>query len=122
MKGRKPNPPHLHVLNGNPGKRPIKKLSAIEPVGDAPGHLTPDQARSWNEIRALVPEEVGKPDEILVELLARSVSEMRTSGFTASVAGEIRRLCAELYLSPTSRIRIAGTGKGDEPNEYSEFV
>ncbi|MBO6807267.1 hypothetical protein [Thalassospira sp.] len=122
MKGRKPNPPQLHVLNGNPGKRPIKKLGEVEPVGDAPGHLTPDQARSWNEIRALVPDEVGKPDEILVELLARSVSEMRSSGFTASVAGEIRRLCGELYLTPASRIRIAAPRKDGEENDFSEFV
>jgi P27 family predicted phage terminase small subunit len=48
MRGRKPTPPELKKLRGNPGHRPMNKAPA--PVGkleDPPPHLTPSQVSAW---------------------------------------------------------------------------
>ncbi|MBS1026053.1 phage terminase small subunit P27 family [Gluconobacter cerinus] len=58
MKGRKPNPRHLRVVNGNAGKRPLPedgfRLSSER--ADAPEHLDDTAQDAWNR---LMPELVG---------------------------------------------------------------
>lgn len=52
MKGRKPKPTHLKILNGNPGKRP---LNTNEPKpalasGECPDHLDPRAREVWERL------------------------------------------------------------------------
>ena len=46
--GRKPIPPEIHILRGNPGKRPLKEtLKSNREIGGPPAHLTEQQKRDW---------------------------------------------------------------------------
>lgn len=49
MKGRKPRPTHLRVLDGNPGKRPLNKAEPVAPgsLREPPDWLTEGQKESW---------------------------------------------------------------------------
>lgn len=52
--GRRPLPPHLKVVRGNPGRRPVKAASAvvIPPRGcpTPPGHLTTEALEEWHRL------------------------------------------------------------------------
>lgn len=53
MRGRKPKPIELRVIEGNPGKREIPKNRARPPVSvglTPPSHLNPDAKRHWKEM------------------------------------------------------------------------
>lgn len=51
MRGRKPTPRALKLINGNPGKRPIGRDPDIAPgVPDCPDHLDPEGRLEWNRI------------------------------------------------------------------------
>lgn len=58
MKGRKPKPTHLKVLQGNPGRRPLPadepKLESCFP--DPPGHLSEAARKHWNEVGGMLHE------------------------------------------------------------------
>jgi len=51
MKGRKPKPTKLRLIQGNPGKRPINKREAKPPVGmpPCPEHLNEMAKKKWKE-------------------------------------------------------------------------
>lgn len=51
MKGRKPHPPNLKVINGNPGKREIPEAPDIAPaIPQKPAHLNGLAAEIWDQI------------------------------------------------------------------------
>jgi len=55
MRGRKPKPPRLKLLTGNPGKRPIKAKGPIAPdskarVATCPAWLAPEAKKEWKRI------------------------------------------------------------------------
>jgi P27 family predicted phage terminase small subunit len=53
MRGRKPKPTHLRVIEGNPGKRAINRNEARPPVSAglaAPAHIGPDGKREWRRV------------------------------------------------------------------------
>ena len=53
MRGRKPTPTQLRVLEGNPGRRPLRKNEPKPPAGDVacPDYLVDDLARAaWAEL------------------------------------------------------------------------
>lgn len=59
MRGRKPKPSYLRVLDGNAGHRPVNKQEPV-PAGKldemgAPASLSADQRRIWNEAIAEAP-------------------------------------------------------------------
>lgn len=57
MRGRKPTPTHLRVINGNPGKRAFNQLEP-KPVGDlsgTPDWLTDAQRGGWEYALAHAP-------------------------------------------------------------------
>ena len=54
MKGRKPTPPALHLVNGNPGKRDHAETPDVKVAAPAkPAHLTGLASELWDQI---VPE------------------------------------------------------------------
>ena len=52
MRGRKPKPTHLRVIEGNPGKRPINKKEAKPraTIPAAPAHLSAVAKAEWKRI------------------------------------------------------------------------
>ena len=52
IRGRKPKPTHLKLIEGNPGKRPIR-IGPGRPVTtmpEPPDHLTADARTEWDRI------------------------------------------------------------------------
>lgn len=58
VKGRKPKPTHLKVLQGNPGRRPLPadepKLASCFP--DPPSHLSEAARQHWAEVGGMLHE------------------------------------------------------------------
>ena len=52
MRGRKPKPSHLHLVNGNPGKRARKRNEPDPPKGipDPPMPLSGKKLAAWNHL------------------------------------------------------------------------
>ncbi|MBE0428396.1 MAG: phage terminase small subunit P27 family [Thermoleophilia bacterium] len=55
MRGRKPKPTALRVIEGNPGKRPLKDNEPKPKplLGGCPKHLTGDARQAWQHYAAL---------------------------------------------------------------------
>lgn len=59
MRGRKPKPSHLRVVDGNAGRRPLNtdEPEPTAPIAsEAPGHLTPRQQEIYLEAMKSAPE------------------------------------------------------------------
>ena len=53
MRGRKPEPNHLKVVRGNPGRRPINEAEAeVEPGAEPPDWLTKEGLVYWKTVSA----------------------------------------------------------------------
>ncbi len=54
MKGRKPKPTALKILEGNPGRRPLNPAEPAPAAGarppNCPRHLDPDARREWRRL------------------------------------------------------------------------
>ena len=52
MRGRKPKPTHLKVIEGNPGKRPLNKREPTPASGrpQPPGHLCTEAKAEWQRV------------------------------------------------------------------------
>jgi P27 family predicted phage terminase small subunit len=134
MPGRRPKPPHLKLLQGNPGKRPIPKGGPKVPAGmpKPPTHLNAEARAVWARVAPRL-HEAGLLTPIDAEALgafcvcAARVAEaeqalategplvpgrggtMKASPWVA-IANQARRqmlsLAAEFGLTPSSRSRI----------------
>jgi phage terminase small subunit len=58
MRGRKPKPTHLKLVQGNPGRRPLNKQEAKprRTVPTCPGHLNAVARREWRRVVPLLAE------------------------------------------------------------------
>lgn len=56
MRGRKPKPTHLKVLEGNPGRRPINGREPKPPrdVPTCPSHLGPSAKAEWKRLAGVL--------------------------------------------------------------------
>jgi len=63
--GRKPKPTRLRLLEGNPGKRPIRseEPDPVPTVPSCPPHLSEDAKREWERVAPLL-EKLGLLSEI----------------------------------------------------------
>jgi P27 family predicted phage terminase small subunit len=51
MRGRKPRPTHLKILEGNPGKRPLGEEPQPSPdIPECPAHLDDEARAEWDRI------------------------------------------------------------------------
>src|SRR5262245_1991090 len=80
MKGRKPKPTSIHILNGNPGKRRIKEPEIESPRGipPPPDHLSREAKAAWPYLAARL-DEMGVmtyADAWALEQLAENYAEI----------------------------------------------
>lgn len=148
MRGRKPTPTHLKLLEGNPGKRAINRAEP-KPEGnlfDAPEWLTDDQRDGWAYAIANAPAGLLKRLDramltmwVIAESLHRdaamkvvkSGSVVRTRNGEAAQnpylsivnrqAAVMVKLASEMGFSPASRTRIQ-LEEPKAPNATSPFA
>jgi len=134
MRGRKPKPTHLKLLEGNPGRRPLNHAEPV-PVGDlhsAPEWLTDSQKEGWAYAIASAPAGLLKRIDrtlltiwVVAEDLHREASEAITKGgaIITTRNGEVAqnpymavmnrqvpvmlKAASELGFTPASRSRIS---------------
>jgi P27 family predicted phage terminase small subunit len=150
MRGRKPKPTHLKLLEGNPGHRPI---NGAEPkpkreLPTCPAHLNPSAKAEWKRLVQEL-QEIGILTLIDRGVLAgycqswgRWVEAERklkeTPPLIKTPAGYVQvspwltianrerefmlRYMAELGLTPSSRTRLSVTPKGLQPWEFDALA
>lgn len=151
MRGRKPKPTLLKILDGNPGKRPLNESEPIAPDGtpDCPDWLDEEAKAEWARI---VPElmAMGLLSRIDRPALAayctawsrwvHAEAQVRKFGpivkspvrefpmkspylTIADQALEImRKMMVEFGLTPSSRSRIRVPGGGEQADEFERFL
>lgn len=127
MRGRKPHPTRLHVLNGNPSKLNLPTDEPVPATGnwDAPTWMTGEALSAWKRI---VPEMVRlgiwtTADRDIVTAYCVVYDEIvRTvkSGkeLKASLVGQLRSLAAELGCTPSSRTRLTVPKPDDNDDAF----
>lgn len=109
MRGRKPKPTALRLLNGNPGKRRLRREPSSVPLAGPPDTLPEDLAEIWAEIaQAAPPSVLRRADALMVELLCRLLAQVRFHGDErAGTAAQVRACMSELGMTPSARARLA---------------
>lgn len=77
MRGRKPKPTALKLLQGNPGHRKIDELTEPQPViglGEPPAHLAPDAVALWYKLgpQLVTMKTLGESDAELFAILCQA--------------------------------------------------
>ena len=140
MRGAKPKPLELKVVDGNPGRRPLPGPDpSVNPLGYAPRGFTKEQRRAWNQVRREC-SWLREADRMLVESFCRAWEQMVVVGpeLTAAVLAEADprritalqrvvdrardaclRMMAEMGATATSRARVRKQGEkpGKDPAE-----
>lgn len=139
MKGRKPKPPVLRLVTGNPGKRPIKAVP--QPTGKAarPAGLSPGAAAEWQRLapRLVALGLLTPADRAFFAAYCEAVETWRDSNeklrqhgavvldanrrpiknpwlrVRSDAAAEIRLFGAEFGLSPVARARLDDQAPAD---------
>ena len=79
MRGRKPKPSALRVLEGNPGKRPINNEPSPEPgIPPAPAHLSEQAKKAWAGVSVKL-DKIGvltEVDDWALEMLCENYAEI----------------------------------------------
>ncbi|GAB3368347.1 phage terminase small subunit P27 family [Lysobacter rhizosphaerae] len=150
MRGRKPKPTHLKLLNGNPGRRPINRAEPL-PKGDlheAPEWLSDSQRAGWAYAIASAPAALLKRIDralltiwVVAEDLHREASEaINANGAIITTRNGERaqnpymavmnrqvpvmlKAASELGFTPASRSRIQlPDGDGKKPGgPFAQF-
>lgn len=134
MRGRKPKPTHLKLIEGNPGKRPINDAEPVPPgaLDEPPPNLTDAQRASWAYAIANAPAGLlRRLDRGLLRvwvvadcLHAEATEKLQTTGLLVKTpsgmpmqnpylpiinrqAQVMTKAAAELGFTPSSRSRIA---------------
>lgn len=127
MRGRKPLPTKLHVLNGNPSKKDLPSNEPQPSIGDwtPPEWLAGEALKAWNRV---VPEMVRlevwtTADRDIVTAYCVVYDEIvRTvqSGepLKAAIVGQLRSLAAELGCTPSSRTRLTVPKTNDNDDAF----
>lgn len=120
-RGKKPKPPYLKIVQGNPGRRPIEIPSGPEsregPL-KPPKKLTKEQAALWK--RFIDPAhwltDFDAPKAYAWVCLQAQHDE-KPGEFKAALHGQLRLIGSELGLDPSSRARLGiSTKRNDDPN------
>jgi phage terminase small subunit len=124
---RHPQPREVAELKGavrHDPQRYRKELpEVVQPLGQAPEHLSEAAKAAWFEVESLAPVKVLKgADRIALELLANLIVEYRAapSEFASRKYTVLISLLARLGMTPADRQKL-GTEKPAEGNPFDEF-
>ena len=126
VRGRKPKPPALKVVTGNPGKRPLPEGGEVkirEGELTPPRKLTKAQQSLWTRYinTAWWLTEHDAPKAYMWVALEAQFERAPTK-MVAAMIGQLRSLGSELGLDPAARTRMAGASakKKDPTDEFFE--
>ena len=146
MRGRKPKPTAVKVLEGNPGKRPLNESEPRPPVPEsvpyAPRHLNKDAKQEWRRVLPILMQ-MGLYTEldrgaasmlcqtwgrwVVAERMCQEQGEILTSStgyvyqnpwrYEANKAQALMlRLLTEFGMTPSSRARFNLPGEQEGPS------
>ncbi len=150
MRGRKPKPTTLKLLDGNPGKRTINDREPTAPAGvpEPPGWLDDEARAEWFRMVKLLGDMrlLSPADHAMLEAYCtiysrwvQAEAQVRKSGTVVKAPNgypmmnpyliaanqalkELRKLSVEFGLTPSSRSRIRVLGTGDDMDDFDRFV
>jgi P27 family predicted phage terminase small subunit len=151
MRGRKPKPTHLKVLEGNPGRRPLNEREPTPPEGipDCPEFLDEVAQEEWHRTVKVLDEMglLSRADRTALVAYCNTYSrwidaeqkvkqhgaivKSPAKGFpmkspyltVADQALEImRKFMVEFGLTPSSRSRIKVPRESDAADEFDDFL
>jgi P27 family predicted phage terminase small subunit len=151
MRGRKPKPTVLKLLDGNPGKRPLNDREPAPPAGipEPPAWLDDEARAEWFRIVKMLDDMgVSSPaDHAALEAYCTiysrwvhaeaqvkkfgTIVKSPEKGFPMTspyltVANQslelMRKFLVEFGLTPSSRSRIRLPGSGDDVDEFDRFL
>ena len=142
MRGRKPKPRVLKLLEGNPGKRPLPPPDPSDRLlGRAPRGLTEQERETWRQVARECPW-LRRADRALVELFCRSWMQLTVAdrrlvtlvvkgGDLQMMAGlqkmvdharaSCLRMLAEMGATAASRARVLG-GTGASSSQGDDLA
>ncbi len=131
IRGRKPTPTALKVIQGNPGHRPLNKNEPkVEPgIPERPKWLKGEAKKEWDRVIALFGQTGvitpidGSMLAVYCCLFAEWVNSIRGKcpPMTASRIAQMRALASSFGLDPSSRSRISGKDKS-KSNKWGALV
>jgi P27 family predicted phage terminase small subunit len=147
MRGRKPKSAIVHIVNGNPGKRPINEHEPIAPgdLGEPPPDLTDDQIKLWayaiqhapKGVLRLIDRDVLRAWVIAADLHRTAAARVAKDGIISTGAegqpmrhpaiavlrdatSMMMRAAEQMGFSPTARARIKAPEKTiDRKNPFA---
>jgi P27 family predicted phage terminase small subunit len=144
MRGRKPKPTHLHLVDRTRPDKNRAELKSTGPLGEPPADFEPDQRTAWDEIVGSLPDGLLTiSDRLIVEVCVDQLVTYRRSRAIALRTGVIfkdkdnvvrrnpavlvmqrqselmGRLLSEIGLTPASRARLASSD-GDKEKDTIE--
>lgn len=143
--GRKPKPPYLKLLTGNPGHRPIPDVITPEPVlPDPPDFLSDEAADEWRRL-ALPLSTLGllsaldlavfaaycasygiwrqatatlKDESLIVKSAKGNKMQNILIGIANKAGADMVRFASELGLSPSARAHLVVPPRSDPTDKY----
>lgn len=103
MKGRKPTPTHLRIIQGNPGRRPLNEHEP-QPARErpsAPSHISDAAREVWGQA-VMILDEMGvltRADVFSIEVLCEALADHRAAGETIRACAATHREQAERHKS-----------------------
>lgn len=129
VRGQKPKPIALRLLNGNAGKRPVNAQEPRLPVcaSDVPEWL-PDAARAhWSRLAPML-STAGVLKASDADLLAcycatfaEYIAAVNVGKTSMGMVGQLRQLMGELGMTPSARARIVADTAPDHGQEKARF-
>jgi P27 family predicted phage terminase small subunit len=137
IRGRKPKSAITHIINGNPGKRPINEHEPVADgaLGEPPPDLTPDQLKLWAyaiqhapaHVLRLIDRDVLRAWVIAGDLHRKAAAIIEAEGLISTGAegqpmrhpaiavlrdatSMMMRAAEQMGFSPTARARIKAPG------------
>ena len=124
MKGRKPEPAHLKLLRGNPGRRKLRQ--EVRPVGTPlpPPGMDGSALAEWQRItpRLLELGIVCDLDTAPLMAYCHAYAECLAGDASEVAWVRLRASCAELGLTPASRARLAIRSESEQKSALKQFI
>lgn len=122
--GRPPKPAALRVLQGNPGKRPVRKEPDLPSGAKPPAWLSKQARRYWDELAPMLDKAgllKGTDADALgtyCQLKVKMVKLLRQGEFDTRLSSEWRQYMSRFGLTPADRAKV---GPGDDVKAADPF-